>query len=191
MQHKRSAGAQVDSTWHDLCLCSRYIVRVFRDMLSATAQQTTTWRRPNRGSRWLCGQQGLSVHLNPNGCLPSPRCHCAHTLLKHTDLPPATFHVCCFHHSPNIQHSLLCCPHPPLPGRRSSPCSPRYRLAGSHSTGGGKKLKESPFKSSSCPASRKVSLPTPQIRDTDVKLMPHLISAKKPRGFKTFIHLKL
>lgn len=55
----------------------------------------------------------------------------------------------------------------------------------------GKKLKESPFKSSSCPASRKVSLPTPQIKDTDVKLMPRLISAKKPRGFKTFIHLKL
>lgn len=115
VRHRRSAGAQVDSTWHDLCLCSRYIVRVFSDMLSATAQQTTAWRRPNRESRWLCGQQGLSVHLNPNGCLLSPRCHCAHTLLKHTDLPPATFHMCCSHHSPNIQHSLLCCPHPPLP----------------------------------------------------------------------------
>lgn len=115
-------------------------------------------------------------------------CHCARTVLKHTDPPPATFHMCCSHHSANIQRSLLCCPPPPLPFQAGKAVVSPSRIAQHR---GKKKMKESPFKSSSCPASRKVSLPTPQIKDTDVKLMPHLISAKKPRGFKTFIHLQL
>lgn len=51
--------------------------------------------------------------------------------------------------------------------------------------------KENPSKSSSCPVSRQVSLPPPQIKGTDVKLMPRLITAKKPRGLQTFIHLEL
>lgn len=66
------------------------------------------WRRLKRWSRSLCGQQGLSVHLNPDGCLLSLRCH-----LKHTGPPPATFHTCCSPCSPSVQNSLPCSPHPP------------------------------------------------------------------------------
>lgn len=39
--------------------------------------------------------------------------------------------------------------------------------------------------------SRQVSFPPPQIKGTDVKLMPRLITTKKPRGLQTFIHLEL
>lgn len=186
MWHRRNAGAQGHGTWDDLCLCSRYIAWVFQDTLSATAPWVRAQRRPNQGSCWLCGQEGLSVHLNLDGCLLSP-CLCC--LLAHRSTPSHISHALL---SPFSEHPpmLSLSSSPFLPGRQSNPCSLPYHLAESHSTGG-VELKENPFKSSSGPASRKVHLPPPQIKDTDAKLMPHLISAKKPRGFKTLIHLKL
>jgi len=128
-------------------------------------------------SPWLPAVTALSLRPRcPQAHRPTPSC-ISHVLSSRT----------C---SPNIQHSRPCCPSPRPPPFAFQARKAMVSPAESHSTGE-KKLKESPFKSSSCPASRKVSLPSPQIKDTDVKLMPHLISAKKPRGFKTFIHLKL
>lgn len=171
MWHGRSAGAQVCGTWDDLCLRSRYIVQVFQDTLSATAQRTTGLEetelvepitlRPagtirTSQSRWL---PAVTV-LSPQAHRSTPS-HISHVLLSSFSKCPAQ--------PPMLSSSSS----PPLPGRPSSPCSPQHHLAGSHNT------KESPLKSSSHPTSRKVSLPAPQMKGTDVKLMPHLISARK------------
>lgn len=103
-------------------------------------------------------------------------CHRAHTTLKHTGPPRAALHRCSSHRSPNFQHSLTHCPHPALlRAGKAAPRSPQHHTAQTEIS------KESPSKSSPCPVSRQVSLPPPQIKGTDVKLMPRLITTKKAK----------
>lgn len=180
---RRKAGAQVKGTGTIYAFAADIIFVFLRQAVS----KTTARRRRNRGSRLLRGRQGLPVHLNRQGCLLSP---CPHCPQAHRSTPS------------HISHAALSpfskCPTQPSSSSSSSPSrqekQPLLPMVSSGRTAqhrGEHKLKESPSKSSLHPASRKVSFATPQIKDMGAKPMPHLISAEKPRGFKTFLHLKM
>lgn len=158
------------------------LFRVFQDVLSALARRRQSW-----GSRPPCSERGPSLCLNPYSCLLSP---CPHHPQVHGSTPSCTSHVLLssfikFPAQPHILPSSL-----PSSGQAKQPHAPRS-IAQPDRTAQTEISKESPSKSSSCPMSRQVSLPPPQIKGTDVKLMPHLITTKKPRGLQTFIHLEL